>query len=272
VGTENPDLIYILSSHLDSVTAGPGADDDASGIVALLEAARVLKGYPQPATILFAAFTAEESGTLGSREFARVVKEKKWKVAGGLNNDMIGYSNDFRLDNTIRFSSAGMRDIQHSAAMNFSKLITYDARYYRGTDALPLVEAFGDILSGIGGYPILSSPHYHQATDVIETINFHQIAETAKTTVASLMYLASAPAPVKDLVGKGAEVTWSPSPEKNVRSYLVSYGRREERVSQPRITVAGLKPGDVVMVRAINSRGMQGWDWSKLTVPVPAAK
>jgi hypothetical protein len=118
----------------------------------------------------------------------------------------------------------------------------------------------------------LSSPHYHQASDVIETINFQQIAETAKTTVASLMYLASAPAPVKDLAVKGTEVTWSPSPEKNVRSYLVSYGRREERVSQPRINIAGLQPGDVVMVRAINSRGMQGWDWSKLTAPAPEKK
>jgi hypothetical protein len=259
----------MLSSHLDSVAAGPGADDDASGIAALLEAARVLKDHPMPATILFAAFTAEESGTLGSREFVRVAKEKQWKVMGGLNNDMIGYADDFRLDNTIRFSNAGMRDIQHSAAMNFSKLITYDARYYRGTDALPLVEAFGDVLSGIGGYPILSSPHYHQASDVIETINFQQIAETAKTTVASLMYLASAPAPVKNLTAKGTEVTWSPSPEKNVRSYLVSYGRREQRVNQPRITIAGLKPDDVVMVRAINSRGMPGWDWSRLTAPAP---
>jgi hypothetical protein len=268
-GTENPDLIYILSSHLDSVAEGPGADDDASGIAALLEAARVLKDRPQPATILFAAFTAEESGLLGSREFARVAKEMKWKIAGGLNNDMIGYSNDFRLDNTIRFSSPGMRDIQHSAAMKFSKLITYDARYYRGTDALPLVEAFGDIVSGIGGYPILSSPHYHQASDVIETINFQQIAETAKTTVASLMYLASAPAPVKDLAVKGSDVTWSASPEKNVRSYLISYGRREERASQPRISIAGLKPGDVVMVRAVNSQDMPGWDWSRLTAPPP---
>ena len=33
-----------------------------------------------------------------------------------------------------------------------------------------------------------------------------------------------------------------------------------------------LKPGDVVMVRAINSRGMQGWDWSRLTVPAPETK
>jgi hypothetical protein len=269
-GTENPELIYILGSHLDSVTAGPGADDDASGIAALLEAARVLKSHPQPATILFAAFTAEESGLLGSREFGRVGTQEKWKVVGGLNNDMIGYANDYRLDNTIRYSNTGIRDIQHSAAMSFTRLITYDARYYRGTDALSLFEAFGNIMGGIGGYPILSSPHYHQSSDVIETLNFQQIAETGKTTVASLMYLASAPSPVRDLTVKGDEVKWTASPEKNTRSYIVSYGRREERVTQPRINLSGLKPGDVVMVRAVNSRGMEGWDWSRVTVPQPS--
>ena len=270
-GTENPELIYTLSSHLDSVVAGPGADDDASGIVAMLEAARVLKSHPLPATIIFAAFTGEEAGTLGSREFARVAKEKKWKVAGSLNNDMVGYANDYRLDNTIRYSNAGIRDIEHSAAMNFTKLITYDAHYYKGTDAAPLFEAFGDVLGGIGGYPVLSSPHYHQSSDVIETLNFPQIAETSKTTIATLMYLASVPSPVKDLTVKGTEVTWTASPEKSVRSYVVSHGRREEKVSQPRINLPGLKPGDVVMVRAVNARGMQGWDWSRITVPQPGS-
>jgi Peptidase family M28/WD40-like Beta Propeller Repeat len=266
-GTENPELIYTLSSHLDSVVAGPGADDDASGIAALLEAARVLRAHPMPATIIFACFTGEESGTLGSREFARIAKEGKWKVAGSLNNDMVGYANDSRLDNTIRYSNVGIRDIEHSAAIDFTKLITYDAHYYKGTDAAPLFGAFGDVLGGIGGYPVLSSPHYHQASDVLETLNFQQIAETSKMTVATLMYLASSPAPVKDLTIKGSDVSWAPSPEKSVRGYMVSYGKHEERVSGPRIVIPGLKSGDVVMVRAVNARGMPGWDWSRGIVP-----
>jgi hypothetical protein len=265
-GTENPELIYTVSSHLDSVVAGPGADDDTSGIAAMLEAARVMQGRPLPATVMFVAFTGEESGTLGSREFARVAKAGKWKIAGALNNDMIGYANDSRLDNTIRYSNAGIRDILHSAAMNFTKLTTYDARYTKGTDALPLFETFGDILGGIGGYPILSSPHYHQSHDALETINFQQVAETSKTIVAALMYLASTPSPVKDLSVKGAEVTWTASSEKSVQGYVVSYGRREQKVSQPRIQLPGLKPGDTVMVKAVNARGVQAWDWSRITV------
>jgi hypothetical protein len=70
-GTVNPELVYVVSSHYDSVVAGPGADDDTSGTAALLEAARVMAGHPMPATIVFASFTGEEAGLLGSREFVR---------------------------------------------------------------------------------------------------------------------------------------------------------------------------------------------------------
>src|SRR4029077_12053696 len=107
-----------------------------------------------PATIIFAAFTGEESGELGSREFARIAKEGKWKVVGSLNNDMVGYANDSRMDNTIRYSNAGIRDIEHSAALDFTKLITYDSHYYKGTDASNLFDAFGDVIGGMGGYPV----------------------------------------------------------------------------------------------------------------------
>jgi acetylornithine deacetylase/succinyl-diaminopimelate desuccinylase-like protein len=64
-GTSDPDLVYVVSSHYDSVEAGPGADDDSSGTAALLEAARVLANHPLPATVVFASFTGEEGGLLG---------------------------------------------------------------------------------------------------------------------------------------------------------------------------------------------------------------
>src|SRR5690606_10039209 len=52
-GTVDPDVLYVISSHFDSVERGPGADDNTSGTSALLEAARVLKDHPQAATIKF---------------------------------------------------------------------------------------------------------------------------------------------------------------------------------------------------------------------------
>jgi hypothetical protein len=106
---------------------------------------------------------------------------------------MIGFANDQRLDNTIRYSNDGIRDIQHAAAFLFTDLITYDAKYYKSTDAAAYYDAYGDIVGGIGSYPILGNPHYHQTHDVLETINHQLVAEVAKTTVATLMKLASTP-------------------------------------------------------------------------------
>jgi len=151
-GTDNPEIVYVVSSHYDSNASGPGADDDSSATAALLEAARVLAKRPLPATVIFASFTAEESGLLGSREFVRRAQESGMHIVGALNNDMIGWANDHRLDNTIRYSNAGIRDVQHAASF-LTKLITYDARYFKSTDAASYYEAYGDIVGGIGRIP-----------------------------------------------------------------------------------------------------------------------
>ncbi|MCI0338833.1 MAG: M20/M25/M40 family metallo-hydrolase [Acidobacteria bacterium] len=280
-GSENPELVYVVGSHFDSVTAGPGADDDTSGTAALLEAARMLAGHPMPATIIFASFTGEEGGLLGSREFVRRAQADKTKITAALNNDMIGWANDNRLDNTIRYTNAGIRDIQHAAASLFTRLITYDARYHRGTDATAFFETFGDILGGIGSYPVLGNPHYHTATDLLETINHQLITETSKTTVATLMLLASSPSPVRDLkavnyYGDAAELSWAPSTEKSVVGYIVTYGSdsgpiKRLKVGAPRVTLRSVKPGMVVSVKAINRRGLEGWDWSRITITQPAS-
>src|SRR5262249_31004617 len=152
--------------------------------------------------------------------------ESKTHLAGALNNDMVGWMNDERMDLTIRYSSAGIRDIQHGAALLFSKLITYDSRYFKGTDAASYYDAFGDVVGGLGSYPVLSSPHYHQPTDLLENESFQLITEASKTTTASLMLLASSPSRVANLTidraANGvASVSWTPSPEKGVTSYVV---------------------------------------------------
>jgi Tol biopolymer transport system component len=275
-GTVNPELVYVVSSHYDSVAGGPGADDDSSGTAALLEAARVLAGNPMPATIVFASFTGEESGLLGSREYVRRAVESKTQIVGALNNDMIGWANDQRLDNTIRYSNPGIRDIQHGAAMLFTKLITYDALYFKSTDAAAYYDAYGDIVGGIGSHPVLSNPHYHQSHDFLEFINHHLIAETSKTTVGTLMLLASSPSRLKDLkvenaATSGVTVSWTPSPEKGVVAYIVSYGTgaqaRTQTVKGPRVTLPALPRGTSVAVKAVNERGLEGWDWARITLP-----
>lgn len=278
-GTRHPELIYVVGSHFDSVQRGPGADDNTSGTSMLLETARVLKDNPLPATVVFAFFTGEEAGLLGSREFARRAEAEGWAkdVRGALNNDMMGYANDHRLDNTIRYSNAGIRDVQHAAAFLFSRLITYDARYYKSTDAHALFDAFGDVIGGIGSYPVLANPHYHQSHDVLETINQELVKETTKTNVASIMLLASSPSRIEGLRvvrrdRSGVEVAWDAPREKGIRHYRVVYGpaddpmREELTVTEPRARIPGARAGWTVAVKAVDERGLAGWDWTRVVV------
>jgi Zn-dependent M28 family amino/carboxypeptidase len=278
-GTENPELVYVVGSHYDSVPAGPGADDNETGIAVLLESARILAKTPMPATIIFAAFTGEEAGDLGSHEFVRLAQGKKMQLMGAINNDMIGWTNDHRLDNTIRYTNDGMRDLQHAAAFLFSKMITYDSRYYKSTDAAAFYDAYGDVVSGLGSYPVLGNPYYHQPTDLLETVNQQLVTEAAKMTTASLMLLASSPSRVKDLKAASAsdgsiEVSWAASPEKGIKSYAVAYGpagnpmARTMTVKTTRAKITGVKKGEAmqVAVKAANSQGLSGWDWARTTI------
>lgn len=276
-GTTHPELVYVVSSHFDSRAEGPGADDNSSGTAALLEAARVLAAHPQPATIVFASFTGEESGLLGAREWVRQAVRDSVRVVGALNNDMIGFANDHRLDNTIRYSNPGIRDLQHAAALQFSRLITYDALYYKNTDAGAYYEAWGDIVGGIGSYPVLGNPHYHQPHDALETINHALVAEVSRTTVASLMLLASSPSRLAGLrvAGRGAgsvTLAWTASPERDVTGYRVTWGpadapeRFSREVREPRVVLEGVGPGMTARVKAVNAAGLAGWDWARVSL------
>jgi Peptidase family M28 len=258
------------------VREGPGSDDNTSGTAALLEAARVLARRPQAATIRFVWFTSEESGLRGSKEYVRLAGEAGDRVVGALNNDMVGWANDDRLDNTIRYANSGLRDLQHAAAFLFTGLITYDAHYYKFTDAHSLVDGFGDVVSGIGSYPVLGNPHYHQSHDVLETVNHRLVAEVSRTTLASVVLMASSPSRLAEVTASRApggvvEVGWKPALERGVTSYRVRWedsggaagGMRVVRGTSTRL--AGVPEGATIAVRAIGARGLEGWDWARAT-------
>lgn len=101
-GTDpNDKRIFIISGHLDSrnsnimdsIGEAPGANDDASGVAAVIEAARVMSKYPFAATIIFVAVSGEEQGLLGSNYLASKAKKENWDIGAMLNNDIIGSNN-----------------------------------------------------------------------------------------------------------------------------------------------------------------------------------
>ena len=97
-GTLHPDNYVIVSGDIDSRATdvnnakidAPGANDNASGLAGVLEAARVLSKYQFNNSIIYATLSAEEQGLFGGEGFAAFVKEKGWHIVGILNNDMIG--------------------------------------------------------------------------------------------------------------------------------------------------------------------------------------
>lgn len=99
-GTQSPDRVYVVSGHYDSrcsdvnnaVCDAPGANDDASGVAAVLEAARVMSKRSFDATIIFMAVAGEEQGLFGSAHFAREARAANMDVAGMFTNDIVGSS------------------------------------------------------------------------------------------------------------------------------------------------------------------------------------
>lgn len=119
-GTGDPNNVVFIMGHYDSrvsdvlnATAdAPGANDDGSGTVAVIEAARVLSQHKFPATIVYAALAGEEQGLVGAGILARYVTARGWKVLGALNNDIIGNSisqNGTRNSFEVRVLSEGVK-------------------------------------------------------------------------------------------------------------------------------------------------------------------
>jgi len=97
-GTLYPDRYVIMSADIDSrvsdplnsTSDSPGANDNASGMAGVLEAARVLSNYDFPTSVLLVGLSGEEQGLFGGKFLAADAIEQEWDIVGVLNNDMIG--------------------------------------------------------------------------------------------------------------------------------------------------------------------------------------
>ncbi len=95
-----PGRVYVMSSHFDDcdghctdgIGTAPGADDNASSVAAVLEAAQVMAATEFRGTIVFACFDGEELGLWGSNHYAREVAARHVPVLAVLNDDIIGNS------------------------------------------------------------------------------------------------------------------------------------------------------------------------------------
>ncbi len=119
-GKGDPGRVIVMSGHLDSRVSdvmnshsdAPGANDDASGVAALIEAARLLSKQDNDATLVFAALSGEEQGLYGGKVLADYAVAQGWQVEADLNNDIIGNSrgqNGVLDSTTVRVFSEGTK-------------------------------------------------------------------------------------------------------------------------------------------------------------------
>ena len=184
-----------MSAHFDSVGStadgkAPGADDNASGIVVILDALRVLAnaGYKPTNTLEFHFYSGEEGGLLGSRAVMADYAARKVDVLALVNQDMTGYSPNNVIALYTDYVSA--------------PLTTYLRSIVKAYTSLPYVNdkcgyACGDHGSATAaGYPAAyvcdetmadSSPYLHSANDAISTLSFPHILQHAKFTVGFLV-------------------------------------------------------------------------------------
>lgn len=125
-GSSDPDRVIVMTGHLDSRVSdvmdrrsdAPGANDDASGVAALMEAARLLATQDTRATLVFAALPGEEQGLYGGKVLADYAVAHHWKVEADLNNDIVGNSrgqNGVRDNTMVRVFSEGTRSTETAA-------------------------------------------------------------------------------------------------------------------------------------------------------------
>ncbi len=188
LGTVYPDQIYVVGAHFDSVD-NPGADDDASGVALLLEAARIITQYDSEYTIRFIAFDREEQGLIGS--YAFVDAHLSDDIQGMVQADMIAYDPD--TDHALiygRSTSNALKKALGNAIDLYSGGLTYtDAGWNGQSDHAPFDAAGFDACLLIEG-EVWSNPYYHTAQDNVENpdnINYPYAVKMVRSVVGFLV-------------------------------------------------------------------------------------
>lgn len=213
-GAVAPDEVVILSAHLDSTSVqssydyAPGADDNATGAAALLEAARLLRNVRFNRTIRLIWFTGEEQGLYGSNYYSISPSATLNKVIGVVNLDMFGYDGDsdhcFELHVGTLAASDAVGQCFASSISAYGLGLTYDYITEGATRASDH-RVFWD--AGVGAVEVLenvydnpsgtcqgrdANPNYHKVTDTIANMHPAYAFEIAKAGIATTANLAGA--------------------------------------------------------------------------------
>jgi Zn-dependent M28 family amino/carboxypeptidase len=201
----SPD-VFVIGAHYDSVLGCPGANDNGTGVAALLALARRFAGKPARQTLRFVAFVNEEppyfqSEEMGSFVYAKHCKERGDRIAGMISLETIGYFSD--APGSQRYPSPGLgffypskgNFIGFAANTSWRSLLRAAVAAFRKAGRLPCQgAALPAAIPGIGwsdqwsfwqcGYPAIMVtdtapfryPHYHEPTDTPDKLDYDRFA------------------------------------------------------------------------------------------------
>ncbi len=244
-GTLHPDEYIYLAGHYDSCNnlslddpfaPAPGADDDASGVAAVLEIARIIKAsnYEPECTIKFIAHAGEELGYWGARNSVKKILDNDLNLKALLNNDMIATS--FATENyPMLINKYGGFEYLSDMAIDLS------SQY---TDLIPSgseddSRRFDSFVFWQAGLPCVSffehdfCPGYHTANDLLINCNMNFCAEIVKLNTAMLHHLCIMPDQVSHfgIYDQGSGTTllakWRPVEEDNITQYKLKIKKQD---------------------------------------------
>ena len=218
---------------LDGQSLAPGADDNGSGVAALLEIARLMSSRTWNQTIIFVALTAEEQGTFGSRHFIEQALLDNLQIDAAINNDMIG--GRAGIPQSVRLYSIGP---DTSNARQLARYIDYVGGLYLPTfpvtliDGLDREDRWGDQREFVtAGYPavrLIESQEdlsiQNSRRDTWSLIDYDYFKQIVQLNLATLANMACAPPPsaiAEPLSDHGSFlIAWVPDP--GVDGYAIS--------------------------------------------------
>jgi len=205
-GQNKPEEIIVIGAHYDSVLDSPGADDNATGIACLLELIRMLHHYNNNRTLRFVAFTLEEPpffGTeqMGSQVYAKSCKENEEDIVAMIALEMLGYYSEKRgsqqyplpymkaqASDKGNFIAVVGNDQSRQLGIGFAEKLK-ETSLIKTETVIPRSSVYGIDLSDHSSfwkynYPAIMitdtafyrNPHYHEASDTIDKLNFRYFA------------------------------------------------------------------------------------------------
>ena len=217
-GTDRRGEIVVLGGHYDTVAGCPGANDNATGVAAVLELARRFAGRPQSRTLRFVAFVNEEppffqTPQMGSYVYAKAARERGDRIVAMLSLETMGYYSDDKGSQTYPAPLAAMYPdvgnfIGFVADMTSEPLLLAARQAFEAASAFPVQALAGPAeLPGVGwsdhwafwqhGYPALMVtdtapfryPWYHSPQDTPEKIDsarFSQVVDGLEAVATAL--------------------------------------------------------------------------------------